>query len=341
MRSGGKDEEVWRILLLNWNGWKDTVECLESVFRIEGTDFEVVVCDNASQDGSVEKIEEWARGDLEVSAANPELSKLVVPGTPRPIPITKFANPAAAISSAAGGGDVSLKLIETGANLGFAGGNNCGLRYCLARRDFDYVWILNNDTVVSPDALSFLVAMMEEDSSIGICGSVLHDYWEPARINVIGGKFYSRWSARFLASHEASRVALDYVDGASMLVSEQFLRVVGVMDETYFLYFEELDWARRAAQNGFRLSFSTRSVVYHKEGASVGTHRNASSRSLVSERFLARNRVYFTRRFHAWALFTVICSIALVALRAAYRRDLKRARVVLAAILEGLRARLP
>jgi hypothetical protein len=126
-----------------------------------------------------------------------------------------------------------------------------------------------------------------------------------------------------------------------MLVSEQFLRVVGVMDETYFLYFEELDWARRAAQNGFRLSFSTRSVVYHKEGASVGTHRNASSRSLVSERFLARNRVYFTRRFHAWALFTVICSIALVALRAAYRRDLKRARVVLAAILEGLRARLP
>jgi GT2 family glycosyltransferase len=330
------------VLLLNWNGWKDTIECLESVFRLEGTSFEVVVCDNASQDGSLEKIEEWARGDLTAGSANLQLSQLIAPPVPKPIPVRRFATPEEAISSAEKDSDLSLKLIETGSNLGFAGGNNCGLRYCIARGNFDYVWLLNNDTVVCPNALSILVAMMEGDHSIGICGSTLRDYWDPTRVEVYGGKFYSRWSARFQANHEPlERIEVDYVDGASMLVSQKFLDCVGVLDESYFLYFEELDWARSAAQKGFRLGFSSRSVVYHKQGASVGTHHDGSVRSLVSERFLARNRVYFTRRFHAWALPTVSAWILLVACRAALAQDWIRVRVVLAAMFEGFRVRLP
>lgn len=330
------------ILLLNWNGWQDTIECLESVFRLKQVSFEVVVCDNGSSDGSVEKIEAWAQGKLEICAANPGLSNFVTPAVPKPLQISKSIGSAAAISAAGSGRDASLKIIETGANLGFAGGNNCGLRYCLARGDFDYVWLLNNDTIVPADSLFSLVTTMEEDPLLGMCGSVLHDYWHPAIIQTRGGKFYSRWSARVHAIQELSpRMIIDYVDGASMLVSRKFLQAAGVMDETFFLYFEELAWARVAVVNGFRMGLSPRSVVYHKEGASAGTHRDPSARGLVSERFLARNRIYFTRRFHVWALPTVTICVSLTALRAAIRRDWKRAKVILAALLEGFQARLP
>src|ERR1700692_5018323 len=73
------------VVLLNWNGWKDTIECLESVFRLACEDFRIVVCDNASTDGSVEKIRQWARGELTAGCANPQLSGLTSPPVPKTI----------------------------------------------------------------------------------------------------------------------------------------------------------------------------------------------------------------------------------------------------------------
>src|SRR5271156_1373735 len=73
-------------ILLNWNGWRDTIECLESVFRLNYPDVQVVVCDNASSDGSLERVKEWARGAISAESANPDLRHLTSPAFPKSIP---------------------------------------------------------------------------------------------------------------------------------------------------------------------------------------------------------------------------------------------------------------
>lgn len=326
------------VLLLNWNGWKDTIECLESVYRLERVDFRVVVCDNDSQDGSLDRIQDWANGKLIASPTNSALEQFTSPPIPKPIATRRFDGWQAAVHANTTNDDV-LTLIQTGANLGFAGGNNCGLRYCLAVSGFDYVWLLNNDTVASPDALAVMLEAMQADPSLGIVGSQLRDYLHPDRVQVQGGKFYSVWSARVRANLEQHPARpVDYLDGASLLVSRAFLSQAGLMDERYFLYFEELDWSLAAKRSGFRQTFVPESVIFHKEGASSGTNQNAALRGLTSERFLVRNRIFFTRRYHTWATPTVTLWILLTAIRAAVRRDWKRVGVILKAIVEGYRA---
>src|ERR1700674_1871023 len=102
------------VILLNWNGWKDTIECLESVFRLTYPDFRVVVCDNASADGSLKKIKQWARGELPAESANPLLSQLISPPLPKPIPYLELTREETVLSAAHSS---PLTLIQNGANL--------------------------------------------------------------------------------------------------------------------------------------------------------------------------------------------------------------------------------
>src|SRR5690606_5006085 len=87
--------------------------------------------------------------------------------------------------------DIPLVLVRTGANLGFAGGNNVGLGYALARPDVDAVWLLNNDTVVHPEAARALIEIMARDPGIGICGSTLLYYDRPELVQALGGARYN------------------------------------------------------------------------------------------------------------------------------------------------------
>ena len=144
------------VALLNWNGWGDTLECLESLFRSDYSDFQVIVCDNGSEDGSMDHLEAWAEGRVDIAGGcrDQRLARFSFPPAPKPIPYVVHGRGAA--EAGGGGSDSSARLIliESGANLGFAGGYNIALRYALARDDFAYIWLLNNDTVVNGDALS-------------------------------------------------------------------------------------------------------------------------------------------------------------------------------------------
>src|ERR1017187_9290134 len=121
------------IVVLNWNGWRDTIECLESLFHLEYPNYCVVVCDNASSDGSPEQIRRWANGETIASCANAHFEYLTTPPIAKPIPFMSYVSPSASLSGTNPKSD--LVLIETGGNLGFAGGCNVGLRYALARTD--------------------------------------------------------------------------------------------------------------------------------------------------------------------------------------------------------------
>jgi hypothetical protein len=206
---------------------------------------------------------------------------------------------------------------------------------------------LNNDTVVEPDALLAMVRLMEQRPELGLCGSLNLNYFNPTLVQAQGGMAYNRWTGRvsrtapcFVEELDSHPARMDYVNGASTLASRRFLETVGLMEESYFLYFEELDWAMRA-KGKFALGYARTSVIYHKEGAAIGSNLDRRKRSLLSEQYLSRNRVLFTRRFLPWALPTVLISVCLAAAERLWAGDAKRAILMLSSMLRGLAARIP
>ncbi len=282
------------IILVNWNGWRDTIECLDSLLLLDYPDYRIVVCDNGSGDDSLKEIENWADCH-KVQYAEYQRTEAEMGGS--------------LVS------DTVLTLIRNEENLGFAGGNNVGLRYAMARGDFDYCWMLNNDTMVEPDALTHMVTRLQQQSEFGICGSTILLYHDRQRIQALGGGHYCRWIGlpwhygRFIGRGKTSNLKraegwMNYIEGASMLVSRQFLDEIGLLCEDYFLYFEEADWAIRA-EGRFKLAYAQKSIVYHKVGGSIGTSSNPAKMSYISDYYNIRNRLLFTRRFYPVALPTV------------------------------------
>jgi len=296
------------ITILNWNGWKDTIECLESVLRNDHTSYQVIVCDNGSEDDSLEKIKSWATGKLlnEISPENP-LYSLSFPPVPKPISFVEYTRKELDAVCPANRSDAKLILIDNEANLGFAGGNNVGIRYALARDDFSHVWLLNNDVVMMPDALSHLVRRMNEKKDAGMCGSTIPYYSALDTVWTLGGGIYSKWLSRShsIGNMEPLRDAasrfnvegtMDYLAGASMLVSRAFLHEVGLLNEEYFLYFEEPDWALRG-KGKFSLAYAPESIVYHKVGASTKLIDEPGISNKSSKFHAMKSHLLFTRNF--------------------------------------------
>lgn len=282
------------IVVVNWNGRNDTLECLASLMDLDYPRHTVVAVDNASSDGSVKEI------------------RLRFP---------------------------QVTILQAGANLGFAGGNNVGIRHAL-EHGADYVWILNNDTVVAPDALTRLLERMQAKTDAGMCGSKLVYYHDRRQVQALGGATYNRWFCipKHLGRNsdvdaavdvEEVEARLDYVVGASLLVSRRFVETIGLMNEDYFLYFEELDWAARA-RGRFSLAYAENSIVYHKEGASIGGKIDRPlERSSISDYYWMRNRLIFTRKFYPYALPTAYVSLLLALFNRVRRRQWDRVRMSL------------
>lgn len=314
-------------IVLNWNGWKDTVVCLESLLSLD-QDVSVFICDNASTDQSVHEICRWIEIFL------PEHNNRRILKNQRPVVFSRFnANDQPQAVSPGEANVPTVNVIETGANLGFAGGNNVGIRYALAN-DFQYFWILNNDTTVTPSSLTPLLKRME-DPKIGICGSTLVYLDRPQIVQTLGGGGFNRLKGLAYAigfgrslSEPIDRKAVEdemrFVSGASMLVSRAFLDEVGLMQDDYFLYFEELDWAERAKQKRFRLGYAPESVVHHKVGASIGTD-DFKEPSIFAEYFFVKNRFRFCWRFSPISLAFVAADTARNVLRCCARRNWLRA----------------
>jgi GT2 family glycosyltransferase len=237
----------------------------------------------------------------------------------------------------------ALVFIDAGRNRGFAGGVNIGVRFALTNAAVRYVWVLNNDTIVAPDCLSRMVRRMADSPAAGMCGSRILYYYQSDRVQVLGGARFRPWrgtssligslrsAAEAVDPQEVER-SLDHLSGASMLVARKFLEDVGLMDEGYFLYFEEMDWAMRG-KGRYRLAYADDAVVYHKEGASIGSSHQRAKSSALSSFFMVRSRLRFTRRFYPWALPSVVAFSALLALRALVEGQREQAKAMWSALI--------
>jgi len=293
------------IIIVNWNGWADTLECLSTVFRSTYPDFRVIICDNGSCDDSVARITGWGAGELRYLVSGSPLGDLMV--APDRHIRTVIVPPDQDCTSWGANDDWELLVVPLGANLGFAAGNNVGMRIALARGDCSYVWLLNNDTVVDPQALSAMVYRMEAVPEAGMCGSRIHYYHEPGKIWALGGGRFRPLIGRsehiglgldiadgkFMDTEAVERV-MEYPVGASILVREAYLREVGLMDESYFLYCEEPDWVMRGVGR-FTLAYARDSIVYHKVAAST---QKLDVDTLAAEMRLLRSQLRFMARFH-------------------------------------------
>lgn len=298
-------------VVVNWNGWRDTVVCLDSLLALEEPPARVVVCDNASSDGSVARMVEWARQRLE--------------GWTRA--------GSGFVTSDPGRGTLSIDFLGLDTNFGYAGGINAGIEWARQRWPVEAFWLLNNDVYAEQGALSSLIAASKVPRA-GICGSVLLEWDQPAQVLAVAGLFrkwlgVGRHSNQLPAGEKDVAFDLDYPVGASMFVRTGYLDRVGLMDDSYFLYCEEMDWVERGRQHGYIPVVALKSRLRHREGASTGSHGGARGKSLLSERYGVINRLRITRKFWPWFLPLVWISLAAVVLDRVLHRETERARLVL------------
>jgi GT2 family glycosyltransferase len=265
------------ILILNWNGWRDTIECLESVLQLHHAPIRVIVCDNGSSDDSLDRIRQWAREGAAPSVAKSPL-RSPVRGRPVPIRLVEYDRRAAEAGGDAAAADATLVLIAAGDNVGFAGGNNIGLRFLLASDSTGLVCFLNNDMVVAPESLSRMVSTLESDPSIGCVGPTLLEYHAPDVVQAAAGGMFVEWQGLprphsstgepkgSWAERHPDR--LDFIGMGCMLLSVDTVRRVGLIDERFFLYCEDIDYSLRLRSAGLRLALAADADVWHKGGAS-------------------------------------------------------------------------
>jgi GT2 family glycosyltransferase len=313
------------IVILNWNGWQDTIECLQSLCQLDSDHFAVIVVDNASTNDSRERITAWMQESEKfdfngiVEQAQIEVTQLNL-------------------------SHQTCVYIQSAINGGFSYGNNLGIRLAL-QQGYDYVWLLNNDTVVDTNALNALLARIRAQQNIGMCGSVLRFYDDKEIVQAVGGVNFNFLKASgtqlgqglHYSDSEIIKLAKaepTYIAGASLLVSSQFLKDVGLMEESYFLYFEEIDWAVRAKPR-WQTAIALDSVVYHKEGASIGTDSRAE-RSALSQYYLHRNLIRFYALRKTWLLPIALFSSIKEILKLIIRQDWALAKVTVSALLDGL-----
>lgn len=331
------------VVLVNWNSRQDTLECLESVFRLSYPNFSVVVCDNNSGDGSLESIEAWTRGDMAVVPASAEFEEIFArPRLARSVLCSRYTRSQAEQLMPVGQMP-DLILLETGGNLGFAGGNNVGIRFAIKHLRADYLWLLNTDTIVHKEALSALIERASRSTRVGMVGSSLIYYWTPGLVQALGGARLDRRTTRMGHIGDGGAVSqipqdgasveseLAYVLGASMLVSRQFVEEVGPMNEGYFLYYEEIDWVCRASGR-FSLGYAPDSLVFHKVGGS--SRRVAST---TSQRYLWRNRIKFVCRYMPNSLNGTLITMAGDMVRAFLKGQFSLSLVIAGALIDARR----
>ncbi len=294
------------IVILNYKGWWDTIECLESVLRINYPNYQVIVVDNNSPNNSMEYIRDWAEGKIEVwvNPKNP-LRKYTFPPIKKPISYVYYQQEEAEQGGNSDKENNSIyKLsenntskypvifIQSRENLGFAAGNNIAIRYALSKNDFKYILLLNNDTVVNPNFLSRLIEISEREN-LGLSGCKIHYYHEPKNIWYNGGKFY-KWICK--TTHIQNENTTDFsessfITGCCMLIRKDVLEKVGLLDESYFMYVEDLDFSYKVAKSGDKLGVVHKSVIYHKVGSSSGEEITP-----FSAYWMMRNRIRFIRK---------------------------------------------
>lgn len=328
------------IIIVNYKGWEDTIECLESLLKLSYTNFQIVVIDNSPDLNSADKICEWAHQGLQVKSAFPDY---IFPMSKKPCDFAFIKESSFAQNNFSS----KIILVKADQNNGFSQANNLGLKYALKASDFKFAWLLNNDTVVDPRSLLRLIECMSISANrrVGILGAKVMEYENAEIIQSAGGGrlikpiAYSKLigaGERDDGQFDVSTMQLDFIAGTCMFVRKEFLTEVGLMGEEYFLYFEEPDWAERAKKFNWEIDYCYQAMVFHKGGASTGGKGYSSltkGSTDFSDYYFQRAKILFTRKHYWYWIPSVYLSFVLVMLNRIKRGQFHRIKYLLAILI--------
>jgi len=276
------------VIILNWNGWQDTLECLQSLVYAASTPETIVVVDNGSNDESLSKIIDWGRKNLEkvivmtIEESKKDFNRKALP---------------------------DLLVLTSDSNLGFSGGNNPAIAWGLAQKEFDFFWVLNNDTVVLPDSLANMIYCARATTAGIIGATIVHKKGNWDVVQCAGGCRYYPLTTIFkfvlaeteleLIKDHPGELRLDYIYGASFFVRRDVFIECGLFNEEYFLFYEEADLCKRAEHKGFALFWCRESIVAHKGGHNTDKRNSADKEKVILKNYHENlSTLLFTRRFY-------------------------------------------
>lgn len=268
------------ILIINWNAAIDTLECIDSIVGLPNA--KILLIDNASADDSVNVMRQrFIDKAYDFTTCKPE----------------ELANKAKLPCP-------KITFILSDENLGFAKGNNLMLRYAILRNDAPYAWLFNNDAHATEGALANMIKKMELDAKTFLVGSVILDFNKEGLVQSCGVKYFKYFGVSKLLLKDAiwkdvdkTKLPLGEIDfqhGASMLVRLAPLKEIGLMDERYFLYFEEHDWQWTALEKGYKNVLATDSIIIHKGSVSTNNKKH------LFFYYYNRSAIMFARKHSSW-----------------------------------------
>lgn len=287
------------IIVLTWNNYQDTKECLSSLEKLNYDNYFVVLVDNGSTDDSFEKLE------------------------------NEFQHS-------------EFVFIKNKKNLGYAGGNNIGIKYSLEKVNADFVWILNNDIVVAPDSLKILVGALNNDSAVGIAGPTI--YWSGANeimeqycyLNLFLGRFLVKTN---LSAQEIIKIKNEnekYIGGAAVFLRKETLGEIGLIPEEYFMYNEDAAWQENLRKTRWQLMYVGPARVWHKKAISSG-----GKKTIMPDYYDSRNFLYFIKKYYPfWLPHAILMSIVNKIVPKILRREWLRLKYVLLGLKDSFRSKM-
>nr|MBI1228568.1 glycosyltransferase [Cytophagales bacterium] len=261
------------IILVNWNGYLFTSQCLRSLEEIDYPPVHVIVVDNGSSDDSLTKLQ---------------------------------------------GEFPDHTFLRSEENLGFAAGNNLGISYAL-EKNFEYVMLLNNDTQVAPDFLSKLLYFLRKhpDKNLGVVQPLILYNHDRTLIWNAGGVFKKITGASKTLlegkviddANLKNAYPVDWITGCCMLLSAACIRTSGLMNPSYFAYFEDVDWSLRIRKNNYSLYVVPSSKIFHEAGASSKSAHAEGTLHPVIFYYTSRNQLFQVRQHVDFPFFFLAMAI--------------------------------
>jgi len=280
------------ILIINYNNFIDTIECLESLVESQDKDYDVFIMDNNSNQSNID-----------------ELVSL----------ITKKYNSPSSVKKSLTFNKVNLLIHEhiylekriflllNNENFGFAKGNNFLNKFAASKYPYDHYLLLNNDTKVTPFFLTKLLVTSYNDSNIAAVSCIISDYFNHNKSTFGGYISFFKGSGYFYTKAPHKRIT--FLSGCLMLIKASIIKELGLFDENYFLYLEDVDLSLKFIRNGKKLVVNQETVIFHKESRSTG------KRSNLTVYYNVRNRLYFINKNQKNTLFKLLFYLFFISTR--------------------------
>lgn len=281
------------IIILNWNGEDDTIECITSIRNNEDEVYPIFLLDNASQQSSITKIEKWLESDYGLSYVIMNEEEF------------EQCNEYVAYT---------LYFIKSKKNMGFAKGNN--FIWDRIKNNFEYVFLLNNDTVIEKQSIANMLIYMDENPNTGVISCDIRLYNHPDKLWNAGGfftwygdrKYYSQKKIDMYKARGIKSIKTPFITGCALLCRREIANKYGTFTEKFFFGEEDFNYCKRLQQHKVKVESVLHSTIYHKVSTSIKKTQSNINKIILhfSNRIIDMKIFYKPLKWKLWRIAYLI-----------------------------------